>query len=137
MSARAFEDNQIIAYNVPPGEIVYVTIHLDDALKGTRWAKSQVNALYSQHTFNATVKTDISSMKSSVTITDPETIMPAISTYLVFLIVILPSITMSIGLLMLLRYASLTMRRRKEHRRHSLLFLSFYVFHYKINKNFI
>jgi len=109
-----FLDNKITTYNVPSGGIVYVTIHLDYALKGTRWTKSQVKAWYSQDTFNATAETDISSIKSSVTITDPETIIPAISTYLVFLMVILPSIMMSIGLLMLLKYASLTKRRRKE-----------------------
>jgi parallel beta-helix repeat protein len=113
-STCTFLDNKIIAYNVPPNGIVYVTIHLDYALKGTIWTKSQVKAWYSQHTFNATAETDISSIKFSVTITDPETIIPAISTYLVFLMVILPSIMMSIGLLMLLKYASSTKRRRKE-----------------------
>jgi M6 family metalloprotease-like protein len=63
------EENKITVYNIPPGGMAYVTIHLGYALKGTIWTKSQVKAWYSKHTFNATTDTDISSMKSSVTIT--------------------------------------------------------------------
>jgi M6 family metalloprotease-like protein len=106
-----FQDNKIIAYNVPPGGTVYVTVHLDYALKGTLWTKSQVEAWYSEHTFNATAETDITSIKSSVTITDPP---PTMSPHLIFLITILPSTIMGAGLLILLKYAPLTNRRRKE-----------------------
>jgi murein DD-endopeptidase MepM/ murein hydrolase activator NlpD len=110
-STCTFQDNKITAYNVPPAGIVYVTIHLDYALKGTLWTKSQVEAWYSEHTFNATAETDITSIKSSVTITDPP---PTMSPYLIFLITILPSTIMGAGLLILLKYAPLSNRRRKE-----------------------
>jgi hypothetical protein len=113
-STCTFQDNKIIAYNVPPGGIVYVTIHLDYVLKRTKWIKSQVDGWYSEHAFNAAAETAISSIKSSVTITDPETKIPAISAYLVFLMTIVPSTIMGFGLLILIKYAPLTKRRRKE-----------------------
>jgi hypothetical protein len=113
-STCTFQDNKITAYNVPPSGLVYATIHLDYALKGTRWTKSQVEAWYSEHAFNATAETEISSIKSSVTITDPITTILPLPAYLIFLIVILPSIIMGAGLMTLLKYAPLTKRRRKE-----------------------
>jgi len=59
-------DSVIKAYNVPSGGIVYVVIHLDYVLKGTKHSLSQVQAWYSEHTFTAT----INSVFSSVKITD-------------------------------------------------------------------
>jgi hypothetical protein len=106
-----FVDNAITAYNVAPNAIVYVTIHLDYTLKGTKWTKSEVEAWYSQHTFSATAD----SVESSVTITDPEAIMPPLPNYIVFLIAGLPTIILYISLIViLLKYMPLTIRRRKE-----------------------
>jgi len=59
-----FSDNTIIVEDVPPGAIVYATIHLDFALKKTIWPKSQAEAWYSEHTFQATAN----GIPSSVTI---------------------------------------------------------------------
>jgi len=60
----AFSDNTIIVEDVPPGAMVYATIHLDFALKKTIWPKSQAEAWYSEHTFQATAN----GIPSSVTI---------------------------------------------------------------------
>lgn len=60
----AFSDNTIIVENVAPGAMAYVTIHLDYVLKKMKWTKSQAEAWYSVHTFNATAN----GIPSSVTI---------------------------------------------------------------------
>jgi len=50
-------------YNVPSQGIIYVTIHLDYILKGTKYSPSQVQAWYSEHTFTATINSVFSSTK--------------------------------------------------------------------------
>ncbi len=50
-----FSGNIITVYNVAPGSIIYVTIHLEYALKGTMWTKEQVNAWYSEELFKAVI----------------------------------------------------------------------------------
>lgn len=105
-----FSDNTITAYYVDPNAIIYVTIHLDYALKGTTWTKSQVDAWYSEHTFSATADAVV----SAVTITDPESIIPPIPSYLIFLIAILPMIMLCLGIFIApLKYAPLSTKRRK------------------------
>ncbi|MFQ5999403.1 MAG: LamG domain-containing protein [Candidatus Bathyarchaeia archaeon] len=105
-----FSDNTITAYYVDPNAIIYVTIHLNYALKGTTWTKSQVNAWYSEHTFSATADAVV----STITITDPESIIPPIPSYLIFLIAILPTIILCLGIFIaLLKYALLSTKRRK------------------------
>jgi hypothetical protein len=109
-----FEDNKITAYNILPGEIVYVTIHLDYALKGTTWTKSQVDAWYSEHTFNATAETDISLIKSSVTITDPQIQIPPIPISFILLMGVLPAICLGIVLMIILvKYALHPTKKRR------------------------
>lgn len=107
-----FSDNKITAYNVLPGEIIYVTIHLDYALKGTTWTKSEVETWHSEHTFSATADIAISKIKSSVTITDPEIMIPPLPTNLIFFMGVLPAIILCIGIIVQLKY--LTRRRRKQ-----------------------
>jgi len=102
-----FSDNAITVYNVAPNAIVYVTIHLDYALKKTTWTAEEVEAWYSEHGFSATVN----SITSQVVITDP---IPAISSYLIFLIVTVPMIILCLGLILLLKYAPLIAARCKE-----------------------
>jgi len=58
--------NTVKAYNVPSQGIIYVTIHLDYILKGTKYSQSQVQSWYSEHTFTAT----INSVSFSTKITD-------------------------------------------------------------------
>jgi 3',5'-cyclic AMP phosphodiesterase CpdA len=105
-----FSDNTITVYNVAPNAIIYITIHLDYALKGTTWTREQIKAWYSEHGFSATVR----SITSKVVITDPETMIPSETVYLVFLIVVFPSLFMLFSLLILEKYGPLTIRRRKE-----------------------
>jgi len=57
------KDGTIEAYNVPSGGVVYVVIHLDYVLKGTKYSPSQVEAWYSEHTFTATINSIFSSTK--------------------------------------------------------------------------
>jgi len=51
------------AYNVLSRGIIYVTIHLDYILKGTKYSPSQVQNWYSEHTFTATINSIFSSTK--------------------------------------------------------------------------
>lgn len=105
-----FSDNTITVYNVAPNTIIYVTIHLDYASKGTTWTEEDVEAWYSEHAFNATVHP----ITSEVIIIDPELQIPPIPSYLIFLIVIVPMIILCLGLILLLKYAPLIAARCKE-----------------------
>jgi len=57
------KDGVVEAYNVPSRGVVYVVIHLDYVLKGTKYSLSQVQAWYSEHTFTATINSVFSSAK--------------------------------------------------------------------------
>jgi len=56
-------DGTVEAYSVPPGGVIYVVIHLDYVLKGTKYSLSQVQAWYSEHSFTATINSVFSSTK--------------------------------------------------------------------------
>jgi hypothetical protein len=105
-----FSDNTITVYNVAPNAIVYITIHLDYALKGTTWTAEEVATWYSEHGFSATVR----SITSQVVITDPKPQTPPIPLSLIFLVVIVPMIILCLGLILLLKYAPLIAARCKE-----------------------
>ena len=105
-----FSDNTIIVYNVDPNTIIYVTIHLDYALKGTTWTAEEVEAWYSEHGFSATVR----SITSKVVITDPELQIPPIPLSLIFLMDVLPAIILCLGIFIaLLKYVMLPTKKRK------------------------
>jgi len=64
ITQRVFITSGVVeAYNVPSRGIIYVTIHLDYILKGTKYSPSQVQAWYSEHTFTATINSVFSSTK--------------------------------------------------------------------------
>jgi len=96
--------NSITVLNVQPEAIIYVTIHLDYALKGTKWTEDEVEAWDSSHTFSA----NVDSVTSYATITDPETTMPHASFFFIYCVVILPLIAFSFCLFALLKCASTT-----------------------------
>jgi hypothetical protein len=64
-----FINNKIIVYNVPSNGTIYVTIHLDFALKGTEWTEDQIEAWYSEHTFQTMVDYMIYPISASTTST--------------------------------------------------------------------
>jgi hypothetical protein len=106
-----FSDNTITVYNVAPNAIVYVTIHLDYALKGTTWTAEEVRAWYSEHGFSATVR----SITSRVVITDPELQIPSIPLSVIFLTDLLPAIILCLGFFIaFLKYMLLSTKRQKS-----------------------
>ena len=105
-----FSDNTITVYNVAPNTIIYITIHLDYALKGTTWTAEEVEAWYSEHSFSTTVR----SITHKIVITDPELQIPPIPLSLIFLIGVLPAIILCLGILItLLKYLLLPTKRQK------------------------
>lgn len=105
-----FSDNTITVYNVAPNAIIYITIHVDYALKGTTWTEEEVEAWYSEHSFSATVR----SITSRVVITDPELQTPPLPLTLIFLMGVLPAIILFLGILIaLLKYVILPTKRQK------------------------
>jgi len=114
-----FSDNTITVYNVAPNAIIYVTIHLDYALKGTTWTAEEVEAWYSEHGFSATVR----SVTSKVVITDPELKIPATPLSLIFLTDALPATILCLGIVTaLLKYVLLSTKRQNKSQNPNPLF---------------
>ena len=105
-----FTDNTITVYNVAPNATVYVTIHLDYALKGMTWTAEEVEVWYSEHGFNATV----GSVTSTVVITDPNLQAALMPARLILFLSILPILMLGLGAFVaLLKHEMLGAERRK------------------------